>query len=269
MMRSSRKLNSLFTRALSSPEKGKGYIHLECSEIDAGGVLLLMDAASRTSRLGWEVRVGGEGDGWKNLLEHINHYLTPKEDRSSKYSNATFLLRDLNNREEMVQELEKWARSVQDESAASDEEVASWQFQISEVVTNSFQHSRSEEPMLLAGRVDNSRSVVNLAAMDFGLTIPTTIGRHPHCPGGKDTDGKRILFACRHGITARSERANQGRGLFDLVETVKKNGGTMQILSGNGLFHLSSNRRCCRNLRAFKASYPILEGTLVSVSLRI
>jgi len=99
----------------------------------------------------------------------------------------------------------------------------------SEVTANSFQHGQTDEPMLVAGKVEKDQRVVQLAAMDFGRTIPVTIAGHQQCPIGDACDGKKVSFACKQGMTAQTERSNQGRGLFDLSKAVKENGGSMRI----------------------------------------
>lgn len=269
LLRSCKKLLSLYQRAAANDDAGDATFELTCDSIDPGAVLLLMNVAFRTGRLGWRVQAYGAGHAWDDLLLHINHYLTPKEERTSLDDEGNYLLRDLETRGEMVVELDEWSRTVQRDSSASDEDVAIWQFQISEVATNSFQHAQSSDAMLIAGKVDQKQQTVQLAALDFGATIPATICKHRDCPQGDGLDGTKVRFACRQGVTAKTERTNQGAGLHNLVETVKKNGGTMRVLSGNGLFHIQNGRRCSRNLAPFSNTCPVLDGTLVSVNLKI
>jgi len=131
---------SLYTRACDQVENGNATFQLTCDAIDAGSVLLLMHAATLTIRQGWKVSVGGVGDAWDHLLKHVNHYLSAPENRSTKSDEQNFWLRDISSKDQMVDELQKWAELVQEGSGASDEDVALWQFQISEVTANSFQH---------------------------------------------------------------------------------------------------------------------------------
>ena len=271
LLKSNNTLMSLHTKAQakSSEVAGNAIFKLTCDQIDAGGVLLLMHSAIRTINLGWKVQVGGTGGALDHLLKHINHYLTPPESRSEETDELNYWLRNISSKTQMVSELENWARQVQEGSGASDEDVAQWQFQISEVTANGFQHGRSEQPMLVAGKVDSESGSVQLAALDFGETIPFTIMSHPNCPSGSNCDGKKVGFACKQGMTAQTERANQGRGLFNLVKAVKENGGTMRILSRNGLFHVLNGRGYSRNLSPFSQTCPVLDGTLVTVNLKI
>ena len=271
LLKSNRKLMSLHTKARSETDvaSSRATFMLTCEQIDAGGVLLLMNSALRTLKLGWQVHVGGAGGALDHLLKHINHYLTPPESRSDEVDELNYWLRNISSKDQMVSELDNWARLVQEGSGASDEDVAQWQFQISEVTANGFQHGQSTEPLLVAGKVDSEAGYVQLAAMDFGKTIPFTIESHQECPTGDACDGKKVGFACKQGMTAKTERANQGRGLFNLVKAVKENGGTMRILSRNGLYHVLNGRGYTRNLSPFSQTCPVLDGTLVTVNLKI
>jgi len=173
----------------------------------------------------------------------------------------------------MVSDISEWAASVQQDTTASEEEVAKWKLQIGEVTTNGFQHGigglTKPTRLLLAGQSKNDQKSVQLAAIDYDRSIPATIATVAVSRGIEDHDGKRIGFACKRKVTSKRLPSNQRAGLFKLVETVKKNEGRLLILSGNGLFHVLGGRRCSRSLSSATTTGPVLQGTLTVLNLRI
>ncbi len=235
---------------------------------------MLMYCGYELSALGWRATVSGEGESMELVARHVEHYLRDHSQRGEcKRKNGDYLLRNIDDRKQMVTEISEWANSVQKETRASAEAVALWKSQISEVTTNGFQHgignSIAKRPLLIAGKASEDHSRVQLAALDFGKSIPVTIANEAarmHVPIG---DGDRIRFACRKGVTSHSTPINQGSGLFNLIETVKKNGGSLAILSRNGLLHVVGGRCYKRNLPLQMVVNPLLQGTLTVVNLKI
>jgi len=187
----------------------------------------------------------------------------------------------------MVETLEKWAEGLRKDANATEQEAALWQFQIAEVVTNSFQHGRlpgaDMQAPLVAGQCDREEGTVRLAVLDFGMTIPTRIEASTRFSRdatefpqgdedsiyGKD-DGDLIRFACQNGITSKSVSENQGRGLFSLVEEVKRNRGSVQIASRNGLVQFSEHAPEARQLSSKNTRiHEQLSGTLINVTLKL
>lgn len=275
MVQSLRRVQSLVLRAHERGEPGKAVYQLDkCKEIDAGAILLLMHAGAQLAKSNWQAFVSGSGEAINLVARHLEHYLREPSDRGDCERNeGDYLLRSIAEPELMVEEIAEWARSVQQETNADREDVALWEFQISEVATNGFQHGLGSQPdsppMLVAGKAAHDGTTVQLAALDFGRSIPATIGPVADDAAIPSDDGKRIRFACKKGITSRAFPVNQGAGLHNLVETVKKNGGKLIILSGNGLFHVSGGRCYSRNLASSGATGPVLEGTLTVVNLRV
>lgn len=263
------KLNELVERAIVKGGKGTGTYVIATDVIDAGAILLFLYYAFKLRKQGWSIAFGGDGVALEEIARHLGHWALPKVSRSSVIGDGkVFLMREIGDRNEMVGEIEEWADHVQQSTSASGEQVANWKCQIGELTTNSFQHGGPKGMLLLAGRA-KSNNTVSLAVLDFGVTIPTTIRNHPDCPKEAENDGDCVKFACRKGITARSVPENQGAGLYGITEAVKNNGGSMQILSGNGIFHLTGQRRDCRNLPSAGATSPTLDGTLVTMNLEI
>jgi len=183
-----------------------------------------------------------------------------------------YLLRDIGDPTKMVGELEEWAKSVKSNTGATEEMVGLWQMQIAEVTTNSFQrgvrYSRAQEAKAsnIAGKAFGSS--VQLAALDYGSTIPRVIQETAKRDGIRLRDGDLIRHACKLGVTSRSVKQNQGAGLHSLVNTVKDCQGSLIILSRNGLVHVCGNRQYRRTLKPIRKE-PVLAVTLTIVKLRI
>lgn len=275
VVRSCERLNQLVTRARDKNLPGHAIYNLSnCGRIDAGAILLLMYGGFQLVRMGWQVSVAGQGEAMDLVVRHLEHYLRERSQRGDcQREEGDYLLREIPSRDLMVEELSEWANSVQQETNASREEVAIWKFQISEVTTNGFQHGiggmSTPGPLLVAGKSASDGRTVQLAALDNGRSIPATIAPEADKAGILKQDGKRIRFACRKGVSARTLRVNQGAGLYKLVETVKSNGGRLLIISGNGLVHVSGGRCYSRNLSPPSTTGTVLAGTLTVANLLV
>ena len=182
-------------------------------------------------------------------------------------------LRKIDSKDSMVREVAEWAALVQTQTKADEENLALWQFQISEVTTNSFQHGQRGNPdtyrILIAGKAIPEQKMVQLAVLDNGGTIPETIGETAARKKIASKDGNRIRFACGRGITSKSEPTNQGVGLSSLAETVKKKQGSLLIVSRNGLFSIENAFSRVRNFSEDSFPGPFLQGTPTVVNLRV
>lgn len=264
--------------ALKAGDSGDVKFNLsDCDRIDVGALLLLLYAACRIRDQGWTPWISAskasKGKAFEIVAENLDHLRMPRDLRSQFNKRAgAFLLRAIRSRKEMVGELLEWALSVKEGTEATDEEVAHWQQQISEVTTNGFQHALSdadEHPIYVAGQASPGTAFVELSAIDLGRGIPTTLRRAMGEELKGMQDGDVVSYACKKGVTARSDRTNQGLGLFDLVEQVKQNKGSLQILSGNGLARVENGRKSRRNLLPVIENHPVLSGTLTNLRLRI
>jgi hypothetical protein len=248
-----------------------------CPQIDPGGVVLLMYAARLLGLADRKAMyTGGDGEATKELELHLAHYFARKRgEDSGQQAKGVYWLRDLKDRESMVDELNAWTKSVQEGTHATDEQVAVWQMQLSEVITNAFQHGpmhtpdNTIPPSIVAGKADGSS--VQLAALDYGSTIPRVIGKTAEAHGLHASDAGLIRFACQRGITSKSVPQNQGSGLWSLTETVKQNQGTLLILSRNGLVHVCGEKTIEKNISQMhpQQSIPMLNGTLTVINLKI
>ncbi|HVA50915.1 MAG TPA: hypothetical protein VNH11_31525 [Pirellulales bacterium] len=266
-------LNHIMGPVLDREHGSLLYNVTNCRNIDPGAVLLFWYAFELAKRRGRRARIFGRGELIAELAEHFSHYRGDQPDDASTTSRGLYPLRSIQNEESMLAELDEWSRSVQEGTTASPEQVALWQMQIAEVTTNAFQHGpmhKKRETMpasIVAGKA--SGQCAQLAALDFGSTIPRVICEVASKHGISGGDDSLIEFACGKGITSRSVRQNQGAGLYSLVQTVHENGGTLQILSRNGLVHFCSGQVYGECLPCRHDGAPALDGTLTVINLRI
>lgn len=254
----------------------------DCERMDPGAVLMLM------ARVGWLFRRGissaicGGGDAQDAVIEHVDHLFLSQEDRplfETRLGAGTYHLRAITSELDVSVELEKWSDSVRrGTDRASREDLAVWQTNIGEAAANVFQHSRVERggegldaPLLVIGAA--TASSVKLAAFDYGAGIPAVVAHAPSPykpPSGMD-DGDLIRHACKRFVTTRDHRTNRGFGLATLVKLVRNRGGRMQILSNNGLAHVSQGRVFSRDLGKYTSSSPhrLCHGTLLTFDLMV
>ena len=164
---------------LDTPAKSILYDLSNCSRIDPGTVLLFFYAIALSAKAGRSVHISGQGEPIAELFEHFRHYHSREVGkRSASTPKGMYTLRGIHEKTEMLNELQDWAESVREGTEASPEQVALWQMQIAEVTTNAFQHGPVHKPELgppsvVAGKADGL--CVQLAALDFGSTIPRVI----------------------------------------------------------------------------------------------
>jgi len=277
-----RKIQRLQRKALRRNGKVEARLDLQnCSDVDSGAMLLLIHSGVVLARRDISLVVMGPSPAFETVNRHLNHLRATKAQRSSiPAPPEDYLLRGVTRREDMVTEIESWAEGLQKAADADREEVALWQIQLAEVTTNSFQHGggqgggRPPPTILVAGKATLSDGWVQIAALDLGSGIPKVIERALSGAVEGMHDGQKIAHACEPGVTSRCDRLNQGAGLAGLVRAVQNNGGRLQILSRNGLAHVSNGRMYPRKLPA-RASYPSpavrpwLDGTLTIINLRL
>jgi hypothetical protein len=272
VLRTHDSLQRLVRKAKSAPPGGGevAYDLSQCSEIDPGAVLLMMYAGAMLGAAGWSAFATGDSPAMRKLGKNLRHLrLSPEDRKTLQIDVGEYPLRTVAERTTMVAELEDWANTVRQGTGAKPEEVATWSMQISEVITNGFQHGATnlERPfpeMLLIGGSDGAR--VQLAALDRGAGIPRVIEKYVASAVANKGDGALIKEACRPGVTSRCSPQNQGYGLPHLVDSVKRNGGTLQIFSQRGFVRVMNSRLTSRN---FNRSARRLDGTLTIISLNV
>jgi len=195
----------LIKRVEERPERGSAIYQLDkCREIDAGGILMLVHAGMQLGKMGWSAKVSGEGEAMDLVVKHLEHFLRDSSDFDSGNKDGDYLLRTIESRSEMVAQISAWAETVRQSTEASARDVALWEFQISEVATNSFQHGaagNNSHKVLVAGKASSDTKRVQLAAMDYGPSIPGTIEQLP-ITAKMEHDGQMIKIATHKGVTS-------------------------------------------------------------------
>lgn len=235
-------------------------------DIDPGGLILIWYSAYNLNDLGWRLDVFGDSSAMRKLERNLMHMtLSPAGRRAFVCDKGEYPMRAVADKDKMVEEIELWSKSVREGTGIQEETAARWEQQISEVLTNGFQHGQTTKPILLAGGVDEQNRRVSLAALDLGLGIPRVIEPHVDEKLRGGGDGGLIFEACKEGITSRCSRQNQGYGLPHLIDSVRDNGGTLQIFSQRGFVHVDNEGITPKN---FEKSERRLKGTLTLITLR-
>jgi len=134
---------------------------------------------------------------------------------------------------------------------------------IDEMVLNALTHSESEVGCVIVGQAFPQTSVLEVAILDLGITIPTHLGRA--VPGLPD-DATAIEKAIEDGVTGTKIRnrfgePNSGAGLNNLAEHLAATGGELAILSGSAIVWMNSLGKWGRD----DLYGPRFEGTLVNI----
>ena len=277
LLRTHKKLQDAVAKILNKASNGQVLLDLaDCEEIDPGGLLLTMyafDQISRRKDLSLWYRSRGVVRAY--ILENLDHFWEERPRRGAAKADE-FLLRHIENREAMVEDLSEYADGLRKASYSSEREVAIWETQVGELATNSFQHGTAldEDPQIsrpamnmVAGKAYEDRSTVEMGVLDFGASIPRVIERVV-TDGFEPGDGRLIAHALKRGVTSKTVPENQGAGLFGIVKAVKDNGGRLLLLSGNGLACVRNDRISCRNLKPI-GEQTTLHGTLAIIILNL
>ena len=262
-----------YERALEVDEGRQTEIVLKmdpCPRIDPGGLLLLLNAARRDPDVRLAVSTETGSKTFDVITDNIDNLAGALDEarREHQEKSRRFLLRRIIDPNAMVDQVANWAAMVQRGTKASKADVALWETQISEVVANTFQHAHAPDGVLIAGEAFPNRGYVQLAAIDFGKTIPACIKPEAKKQCRSLEDGNLLAFATEDHVTSACASQNQGSGLPSLVEMVRQNGGSLQVLSRDGFLRVK-NQRKYRNTPNKRIGSPILSGTLIVINLKI
>lgn len=241
-----------------------------CPRIDPGGLLLLLNAARRDPSTRLLVSTNSSSETFDVIVDNIDNLAGALDEarREHQQKSRRFLLRRIINPNDMVTQVAEWAEMVRGGTTASRADVALWETQISEVAANTFQHAKAPDGVLIAGEAFPQRGYVQLAAIDFGRTIPACIESEARRQNRSLDDGDLLAFATEENVTSACVMQNQGSGLPSLVQMVKQNGGSLQILSRNGYLRVKSKRKY-RKKPVKDLGSPILAGTLIVINLQV
>ena len=138
-----------------------------------------------------------------------------------------------------------------------------FQTAIGEVLNNIHDHSNSPIEGYVFTQFYPRTERLRMAVCDFGAGIPNTVNEYLEKIGFASlTDDQAIKKSMELGFSSFSKEYNQGRGMDNLTNIVKKNNGQMFILSNNGQYRLLQNNN--EEFKAVKGHFP---GTLINIVL--
>lgn len=126
---------------------------------------------------------------------------------------------------------------------------------LQEILTNVFDHSKSEMGCFVCAQYYPAKMRIRLCITDFGVGILSNLGKKY----GISNDIEAIKLSVKEGVTSRPQTA--GFGLTNIRNFVKMNEGTLTIISGKGKVNFYSNKVESYNMtKGF-------EGTIVNLKI--
>lgn len=126
---------------------------------------------------------------------------------------------------------------------------------LQEILTNVFDHSKSENGCFVCAQYYPVKKVIRLCVTDFGIGILANLKKKYRM----STDIEAIKKSVEEGVTSRPQSA--GFGLTNIRNFLKVNEGTLTIISGRGKINFYSNKVESYNMtKGF-------EGTIVNLKI--
>ncbi|MCL5062177.1 MAG: ATP-binding protein [Nitrospiraceae bacterium] len=126
---------------------------------------------------------------------------------------------------------------------------------IQEILTNVFDHSKSEAGCFVCAQYYPAKTTIRLCITDFGVGILSNLKTKYKVR----TDIDAIKLSVEEGITSRPQSA--GFGLSHIRNFLKINEGTLTIISGKGKVNFYSNK-----VESYNMSKGF-EGTIVNLKI--
>jgi len=126
---------------------------------------------------------------------------------------------------------------------------------LQEILTNVFDHSKSDVGCFACAQYYPVKNLIRLCITDFGVGILANLKSKYHL----NTDIDAIKLSVKEGITSRPGSA--GFGLSHIRRFLKVNEGTLTIMSGRGKVNFYSNK-----VESYNMSKPF-NGTIVNLKI--
>ena len=126
---------------------------------------------------------------------------------------------------------------------------------IQEILTNVFDHSKSDSGCFICAQYYPAKRTIRLCITDFGVGILSTLRKKYRITSDIDA----IKLSVQEGITSRPQSA--GFGLTNIRNFLKVNEGTLTIISGKEKVNFYSNK--CERYNMTKG----FEGTIVNLKI--
>lgn len=127
---------------------------------------------------------------------------------------------------------------------------------IQEILTNVFDHSKSDSGCFICAQYYPAKRTIRLCITDFGVGILYNLKGKYH---RITNDIEAIREAVKEGVTSRPQSA--GFGLTNIRNFLKVNEGTLTIISGKGKVNFYSNK-----VESYNMSKGF-EGTIVNLKI--
>jgi hypothetical protein len=202
--------------------------------------------------------------------EYIEDQLRRQELGAEQYSYSLqqpnqYPVRYVDSERSLKRELSEWRRMLSESEAVQEEEARRYSARMTEVLTNSFTHGRTEYPCVLGGQTFQKAGHSALVAVDSGCTIPVSL-RESGQYDDELEDHEWIARAFQRGVTARTEPENRGLGLYYLMDSVQANGGNLLVVSGSGLAYIEDGGSL--KSEPLGERYARFDGTLILLDLQ-
>lgn len=132
---------------------------------------------------------------------------------------------------------------------------------IGEILMNACMHSESKDGIVFVGEYVSDQNVLNISIYDQGVGFRPRIAEYLR--DNLITSGKAILWALKEGHSVDKSSRTSGLGLNETVDFMRRNGGLLEIISGNACWRMFYGEE---NLIDMSEA---IEGALVNFSIVI
>lgn len=136
-----------------------------------------------------------------------------------------------------------------------------------EEIFNNIRDHSAREVGCSAAHFNEKTGEITICVADFGIGIPGRVrSKYPDIL----SDHAAIARACVEGFSTHTTPRNMGYGLFVLVRNVvERNGGTVDIVSGEGAYLCTPGARRGLSKRTGRAAKAVYPGTMIRVVLEV
>ena len=132
---------------------------------------------------------------------------------------------------------------------------------IGEILMNACMHSESKAGIVFVGEYVGGQNVLNISIYDQGVGFGPRIADYL---GEKSiTPGEAILWALKEGHSVDKSSRTSGLGLNETVDFMRRNGGLLEIISGNACWQMFYGKEQLIDMQ------ETIEGALVNFSIVI
>lgn len=189
-----------------------------------------------------------------DLYEHLG--LAYQKEVQSPLDNPVVPLRLISNEQDMPAAAGEIYRLVERHFDNAPSFLPALQWAVGEITDNVLRHADAADPGAVYSEYLPREHRLDVAICDLGRGIYASLGETTFLY----SHGHAITQAVRRGVT-RSTDIGQGNGLAGVLEIVRKNGGDLQIWTGDALYRVVRG-----DIKGF-VQMPTVPGTGVAFSL--